>query len=85
VTYDVVWTPEAESDLAAIWLTAPDPGAISAASHLIDRELGRSPLTCGRPRTSSVNRVATAPPLGVTFEVIEDDKRVLVQAVFTIS
>lgn len=82
MTYEVIWTPDAERDLAAVWLTAADRRAVTAASDQIDRELGRSPLTFGRPRTSGVNRVAVVALLGVTFEVVEDDKRVLVQTAF---
>lgn len=82
MTYEVVWTPDAERDLAAVWLAAADRPAVTAASHQIDQELGQSPLAFGRPRTSSVNRVAVVAPLGVTFEVVEDDKRVFVQTAF---
>jgi hypothetical protein len=67
-----------------VWLTATDRRAVTVASDLIDRELGRSPLAFGRRRTSSVNRVAIVTRLGVTYEVIEDDKRVIVQAVFAV-
>jgi len=84
VTYEVVWTPDAERDLTAIWLVAADRQAVTTASHRIEQELGRSPLTFGKPRTSGVNRVAVVAPLGVTFEVIEDDKRVFVQSAFKV-
>ena len=82
MTYEVVWTPDAERDLADVWLAAADRRAVTAAAHRIDQELGRSPLNFGKPRTSGVNRVAVVAPLGVTFEVVEDDKQVLVQSAF---
>jgi hypothetical protein len=80
--YEVVWTTDAENDLAAVWLAASDRAAVTAACAVIDDELAFLPLTFGRRRTSSVNRVAVVPPLGVTFEVVEDDKRVFVQTAF---
>ena len=80
--YEVVWTSDAENDLVTAYLTASDPIAVTRASHAIDHALERHPLTFGKARSSSVNRVALVPPLGITFEVIEDDKRVFVQGVF---
>lgn len=82
MNYEVLWTADAESDLANAWLDAADRSAVSLAADVIERQLTRSPLTFGRPRTSGVNRVAVFSPIGVTFEVIEDDKRVYVQSVF---
>jgi hypothetical protein len=82
--YHVEWTAEAENDLAALWITALDRSAVTRASHWLDRHLLRTPLTFGEPWTSSVHRIATRVPSGIEFEVIEDDKFVLVHGVFAI-
>ncbi len=80
--YVVLWDARAEADLAAIWLAAADRLAVVRAASWIDNHLERSPLRLGESRASSVHRVAFYSPLGIEFEVIEDDKRVVVQAVF---
>jgi plasmid stabilization system protein ParE len=80
--YEVLWGPIAIQQLAAIWLAAADRNAVTAAADWLDRWLARIPLQLGEPRTSSVHRVAYRDPIGVEYEVIEDDKRVIVQGVF---
>ena len=82
MNYEVVWTEVAENHLAAVWLAAPDQAAVSVAAHLIDQELAVRPLNVGDRRSSSVHRVVYRPPLAVEYEVIQDDSRVIVQAVF---
>jgi hypothetical protein len=82
--YEVHWNAWAEAELAAIWLAAADRVAVTRAAAWLDDHLGRSPLQLGESRTSSVYRLAFRSPLGLEFEVIEDDKRVIVQAVFTV-
>ena len=80
--YEVLWDARAEADLAAIWLAAADRQVIGMAATWFDYQLARSPLQLGESRKSTVHRVAFYTPLGIEFEVIEDDKRVVVQAVF---
>ena len=41
MSYEVIWTTDAEQDLAAEWLAAPDRTAVTAAVDRIDRELAR--------------------------------------------
>ena len=84
MSYTVVWVPPAEEELASVWLAAADRAAVTAAVHRLEQRLVRDPLHTGQVRWSSVQRVVTDPPLGIDFEVIEDDKRVLVQAVWAI-
>jgi hypothetical protein len=45
---------------------------------------GLDDLVIGRPRTSSVNRTVTDLPLGLDYEVIEDDKQVRVLRVWSL-
>jgi hypothetical protein len=80
--YDVRWGPRAEQMLAAVWVAAADRQAVTHAATWFDDQLTRSPLQLGESRASFVHRLAFYPPLGIEFEVIEDDKRVVVQAVF---
>jgi hypothetical protein len=76
--YDVRWGLRAEQMLAAVWLGAADRLAVTRAATWFDDQLARSPLQLGESRTSSVHRMAFYAPLGIEFEVIEDDNRVLV-------
>jgi plasmid stabilization system protein ParE len=84
MTYRLIWTPAAENDLAAVWLAAADRPAVNRAADELDRVLARTPLGVGVARRSSVHRVAFFEGVGVEYEVIEDDKKVLVQAVFAV-
>lgn len=79
--YQIDWKREAEQELAAIWLAAPDRNAITFASATIDSILERQPLDVGESRTSSIHRVVFYRPLFVEYSVIEDDKKVIVQHV----
>lgn len=80
--YQVLYRPVAEQELATIWLASPDRNAVTRAAGLLEQALTRSPLTLGESRSSSVHRVAFHAPIGIEYEVIEDDKRVVVQGVF---
>jgi hypothetical protein len=74
--YAVIWIPNAEQRLASIWLTASDRNGVTAAAHQLDQLLSTTPLATGESRQSSVLRIAYEDPLGIRFEVIEDDKKV---------
>jgi hypothetical protein len=78
MNYTVIWVPAAENELAAVWNAAADQLAVTQAAHRLDLALTRHPFAIGRPRNSSVNRTAVDLPLGVDYEVIEDDKTVRV-------
>jgi hypothetical protein len=84
MSYQVVWGPRAEAMLADVWLDSPDRNAVASAAAWLDARLLRQPLTLGESRDSSVHRIACRPPLGIEFEIIEDDKRVIVQGVFSL-
>ena len=70
------WTDDALNGLAAAWAAATDRTAVTQASHRLDLALIRHPFAIGLPRNSSVNRTAVELPLGVDYEIIEDDKTV---------
>jgi len=82
MNYEVFWGPIAESMLAEIWLDAPNRGFATQTAADLERKLAQDPLHLGESRASSVQRIVYQPPLGIEFEVIEDDKRVIVQGVF---
>ncbi len=82
--YQIVWTPRAEAALTRIWLASANRNAVTASSQFFDDNLPVLPLYMGDAIDSSVHRVARHPPLVVEFYVIEDDKRVVVNAVFAV-
>ena len=84
MNYRVEWTAEAENDLAAIWNAAADQAAVTTTSEWLDRQLARDPLNFGEQWASPTHRIAARDPIGVEYEVIEDDKLVLVHGVFTL-
>ncbi len=84
MNYAVTWTPGAEQELAAVWLAAADRGAVAASSHRLDQDLANDPYARGVPRNSSVNRTATDLPLGIDYEIIEDDKKVRILRVWSL-
>lgn len=84
MNYSIFWTQEAEDGLASSWLGASDREAVTTASHRIDLALSHHPLRYGTGRQSSVIRMAYEPPLGIDFEVIEDDKKVRVLRVWSL-
>jgi len=82
--YSVDWDDRALNDLSEIWLDAPDRTAVTLANAELEAALAVSPLRIGMARSSSVHRLAFRPPLAIEYEVIEDDKKVKVQAVYAV-
>lgn len=76
MNYSVFWTPGTEEELAAIWLAAADRIAVTQASHRLDQDLARDPYALGFARNESMNRTAIDLPLGMDYEIVEDDKKV---------
>jgi hypothetical protein len=79
--YTVVWKPDAEDDLARLWNSAPDRGAVAWAADQIDAQLKHDPETQGESRAGGV-RILFVPPLAVHFRVSPDDRLVEVVAVW---
>ena len=84
MNYSGIWEP-AENDLASTWIAATDRTAVTQASHRLDMALVRHPFALGLPRNSSVNRTAVDLPLGIDYEIIEDDKTVRVVRVWSLT
>lgn len=80
--YTVLWTPAAEQHLAAVWLDARDRSAITSAAGSIDDMLSEDAHCRGESRESTV-RVTFVPPLGVEFDVLDQDRIVYVLAVWS--
>ena len=74
MTYSVHWTQFALKQLAAAWLVTADRNALTAASLRLQQSLAFDPFGQGIARNASTNRTAIDLPLGVDFEIIEDDK-----------
>ena len=82
--YSVAWQPAALDELTSVWLAAVDRAAVTAASDWFDRELARDPFNVGESRASPLTFVAFRPPLGIEYEVVPDDRLVLVEAAFSL-
>ena len=80
MSYTVTWSTDAESELAEAWLDAADRTDFSRAAAELEDELCLTPFRVGAQRASSVNRYASRPPIGIVFDIVEDDKKVIVQA-----
>jgi hypothetical protein len=72
--YTVEWTSPAEDELIDIWTSATDQGLMTAVVHRLEQRLQINPYV-GKTRHSSVNRVVLSLPIGIWFDIIEDDKR----------
>ncbi len=64
----VEWLPDAEDDLAAAWMQAPDRQVVTDAQAVIDRLLARDPLTNGAEVAEGLRKFTVA-PLVVYYEV----------------
>jgi hypothetical protein len=82
MNYEVIWDMHSENELAKLGSDFP---TVTRAAEWLDRQLANDPLQLGVARSSSVHRVAYCTPLGVEYEVIEDDKKVIVQGVSVVS
>jgi mRNA-degrading endonuclease RelE of RelBE toxin-antitoxin system len=81
--YTVFWAPKAEAKLATLWMTAPDPAQLASAANSIDRHLKFHPYDVGTHQFDSVWTMVSN-PLGVTYEIKDDDKVVHVLNVWNI-
>jgi hypothetical protein len=47
MTYTVIWLPDAEDELAALWLDAKYRDAVTRASDVLERRLQAGAPKCG--------------------------------------
>ena len=79
--FTVVWKPEAERSLTAIWMSARDRQRVEEAVAEIDRLLTRDPTNAGEERSSDL-RILFVDPLGAMVRVDTDDRLVEVASVW---
>ena len=81
--YTVIWLPDAEQELAAIWLAAMDRRVVTQTAHTIDLLLRHDPVTQGESREED-RRILIALPFCVVFRVLEQARRVEVIHVWNV-
>ena len=81
--HTVVWRRDAEAELATAWLVARDRRAFTAAVEELEQALSRDPHRLGESRRSPLRRVVFLAPLGLLFDIIPDDRKVMVLAVLS--
>jgi plasmid stabilization system protein ParE len=84
MTYDVIWLPDAEQELATIWMQAGDKSAITRSANQIDAALRRNAANEGESRPGN-RRILFAFPLGVIFRVLPDNRTVQVSRIWRVS
>lgn len=80
MNFDVKWKPDAEDELAQIWVSTSDQSAVTRAANEIERILGRDPLGVGESRDGNA-RVYFHPPLVVDYRVSQSRRRVAIYSV----
>ena len=75
--FTVDWDPDAEDELARIWMQDSDPPAITRASAQADQSLARDPLGNGRHVSGGLYQI-TAAPLLISFTINVPNRHVQV-------
>jgi hypothetical protein len=83
MSYTVTWHPDAEDELADLWMRSADRHAVNVAARRPDQILINDPLSVGESRRG-VSRIAFEDPLGIIFDVFEDDRLVTVLHVWSL-
>ena len=78
--YTVTFSAFAESQLATIWLRARNQQAVADASDHMESMLRKDPENVGVARVDG-RRAIAKPPLGFTYEIHAEDRRVIVVSV----
>lgn len=84
MTYSVIWLPDVEQELAAIWMQAGDKTAITQSANQIDAALRRNAPNEGESRPGG-RRILFVFPLGVIFRVLPDNRTVQVSRVWRVN
>ncbi|MFL5246040.1 MAG: type II toxin-antitoxin system RelE/ParE family toxin [Gemmataceae bacterium] len=84
MAYTVTWTPDAEDQLADIWLQANNRASVTVAQARIDSELRLAPFDKGIELSEGLRRI-TVSPLKVFYEILDTDRLVRVTAVVHVS
>ena len=78
MNYTVLWVPDAENELAAVWMASADRDGVTIAAAELDRRLIDDPENEGESRVGN-RRITFEKPLAIYFDV--DTARKLVQVV----
>ena len=81
--YTVVWKQAAEDELARLWTETADRNAVRRAADYMEKLLAMRPLALGESRTGSM-RIAFEAPLGMFYDVSEQDRIVSVVRVWRV-
>jgi plasmid stabilization system protein ParE len=73
--YTVEWLPQAEDELADIWLRAADRAAVTTAQAQVDRLLARDPQGNGRYLSEGLYQIDYS-PLVVSYTIDDSGRRV---------
>lgn len=84
MNYRVEWPDDPLDELANVWTVAPDRNAVTAAAHQIEQDLARAPYARGFLIGSPQTRTTVEYPLGIDYEIIEDDKKVRILRVWSV-
>lgn len=77
--FTVVWTEDAEEELARVWFRSTRQQRITEASNTIDKELKIDAHTKGTQK--DIDRVLTIRPLAVLYHVNLEDRLVRVLSI----
>lgn len=75
MNYSVIWLPDAEQELADLWLNSTDRGALTNAAAVLDQLLERDPANEGESRPND-RRILFAPPLAAIYRLYPSERRV---------
>jgi hypothetical protein len=81
MNYTVIWLPNAEDELAALWLDSHYREAVTRASDVLERRLQVRASECGESRPNG-RRIDFEWPLGVLYRVDEVRKTATVSHVW---
>lgn len=68
MNYTVIWLPEAERELTAVWVASRRQADVTEAAVELDRRLARFGPNVGESRPDD-DRIAFEPPLAILFRV----------------
>lgn len=81
MSYVVTWLPDAEQELARIWLAAADRAEVTYVADWIEQRLKSDPEDAGESRSDG-RRILLSAPLGIIFRVLAPDRRVVISHVW---
>jgi hypothetical protein len=81
MNYTVIWLPDAERELATVWVSSRRQAAVTRAVDELERRLARNAPAEGESRANG-RRIAIEPPLAIIFRVDPAAARVTITRVW---